>query len=296
MYSQLIHDFIEQESLPESYGQDAIKYFVPLAEKIAKLVLKSKGPLLLGINGAQGTGKTTLTKLLVRLLEAREFNIASFSIDDFYFTKKERQELAEKEHPMLITRGVPGTHDIALLLEKLNSLHAQQPGQSVCLPRFNKALDDRYSESTWKRVNGRLDLIILEGWCVAAPVQDAAQLKDPINVFEAQEDSDRNWREFVNSQLADHYQSVFNQIQFLIMLKAPSYEQVFEWRKLQEEKLRKISSLDDSALMNEEQLERFIQHYERLTRHSLKFLPEKSDVLLELDTNHHVASARGLGN
>jgi len=197
---------------------------------------------------------------------------------------------------MLITRGVPGTHDIALLLEKLNSLYAQQPGQSVCLPRFNKALDDRYSESNWKRINGRVDAIILEGWCVAAPVQDPAQLKDPINIFEAQEDSDRNWREFVNSQLAGRYQSVFNQIQFLIMLKAPSYEQVFEWRKLQEEKLRKISSLDASALMNEEQLERFIQHYERLTRHSLKFLPEKSDVLLELDTNHHVASAKGLGD
>ena len=222
MYSQLIQDFIEQESLPESYGRDALKYFVPLAKKIAKLILKSKRPLLLGINGAQGTGKTTLTKLLVRLLEAREFNMTSFSIDDFYFTKKERQELAKKEHPMLITRGVPGTHDIALLLEKLNSLYAQQPGQSVCLPRFNKALDDRYSESNWKRINGRVDAIILEGWCVAAPVQDPAQLKDPINIFEAQEDSDRNWREFVNSQLAGRYQSVFNQIQFLIMLKAPS--------------------------------------------------------------------------
>ena len=141
-------------------------------------------------------------------------------------------------------------------------------------------MDDRYSESNWKRVNGRVDTIILEGWCVAAPVQDPAQLKDPINVFEAQEDSDRNWRKFVNSQLAGHYQSVFNQIQFLIMLKAPSYEQVFDWRKLQEEKLRTISSWDASALMKADQFDRFIQHYERMTRNRLKYLPVNYDLLL----------------
>jgi D-glycerate 3-kinase len=296
MYTQLIENFVEQESLPESYGQDAAQYFVPLAERIAALILKSKQPLFVGINGAQGTGKTTLSKLLIQLLEARDFNIASFSIDDFYLSKKERQELARTKHPLLITRGVPGTHDMALLQDTLSRLLTQQQGQFLTVPRFDKALDDRAARADWKQVDGAVDAIILEGWCVAVTPQEAAALANPINALEAEEDSEKGWREFVNSQLADHYQSVFKQIQFLIMLKAPSFKQIFEWRKLQEEKLRRMSSLDASAIMNEEQLQRFIQHYERLTRHCLQSLPENSDVLFELDTSHQFANATGLDN
>ena len=275
MYTQLIENFIERESLPDSYGQDAKHYFVPLAERISNLILQSKLPVVVGINGAQGTGKSTLSRLLIQLLKAREFTIANFCIDDFYLCKKDRQELARAIHPLLITRGVPGTHDMDLLRQTLSELQAQQHNQSATVPRFDKALDDRAAASDWQKVSGVVDAIIFEGWCVAVTPQAEAALVDPINDLEAEEDRDCKWRKYVNSQLADQYQSAFDQIQFKVMLKAPSFEQVFEWRKLQEEKLKRISSQDAAGIMNEEQLQRFIQHYERLTRHCLQSLPEK---------------------
>ncbi|NKB35124.1 MAG: hypothetical protein GKR91_18665 [Pseudomonadales bacterium] len=291
MYSQLISNFVDQESLPSSYIEDAGKFVVPLVDQIAQRILGSADTLFIGLNGAQGTGKTTLAKLLVKLLEARGFGIANLSIDDFYFTKAERQLLAEKQHPLLITRGVPGTHDTSLLLKKITEFRNLESKQVCEVPRFNKAMDDRCGLSDWQRVTGPIDSVLLEGWFVGAPPQEAEDLGRTVNVLEESEDKDGSWREFVNTQLAGQYQAVFDQLDLLIMLKAPSFEQVFEWRALQEEKLRNLSSLHASAIMDEDQLERFIQHYERITRHCLEYLPEKADYLYELGSDHRIFKA-----
>ena len=289
MYSQLISDFVENEGLPDSYREDAFEFFVPLVDLIANRALDSEHTLYVGINGAQGTGKTTLGKLLVTLLSAREFRVANFSIDDFYLTQSERNQLAESQHPLLATRGVPGTHDISLLMTKFEELKNLKAEQVCELPRFNKAIDDRCEKEDWQKLIGPIDAVILEGWFVGAPPQATRDIELPINSLEKTEDADGSWRKYANYQLADQYQSAFDQLDLLIMLKAPSFKQVSEWRSLQEEKLEKIGPIDSPGIMDEEQLARFIQHYERLTRHCLEYLPVKADVLFDLDTDHRIA-------
>ena len=289
MYSQLISDFVENEALPDSYREDALEFFVPLVDLIANRKLDSELTLYLGVNGAQGTGKTTLGKLLVTLLSAREFRVANFSIDDFYLTQSERNQLAESQHPLLATRGVPGTHDISLLMTKFEELKNLKAEQVCELPRFNKAIDDRCGTEDWQKLIGPIDAVILEGWFVGAPPQATRDIELPINALEKTEDADGSWRKYANYQLADQYQSAFDQLDLLIMLKAPSFKQVSEWRSLQEEKLKKIGPIDSPGIMDEEQLARFIQHYERLTRHCLEYLSVKADVLFDLDTDHRIA-------
>ena len=293
MYSQIIKDFIKREALPQRYLADAEKYFIPLIKLIIKKTDQSKTAPIIGVSGAQGTGKTSLSQLLDKILKKEGLNVVKFSIDDFYLTKMERQSLAITRHPLLQTRGIPGTHDTGLLSEKLNQLAKPNNSNTIQIPRFNKASDDRYSKKEWQIVHPPADLIIIEGWFVGAPPLDFDSLEKPVNELEAAEDKDSEWRTFMAKQLKENYQSIFDQIELLILLKAPSFEQIFEWRNLQERKLRKrVGNSQD--LMNKPQLARFIQHYERLTRHCLRSLPKKADVIFNLNQKHQIISCLGL--
>mgnify|MGYP001261072141 FL=1 len=293
MYSQLIKKIAEIESLPNSYVSDALRYFLPLAKVITKKIAQSSTPVVIGISGAQGTGKTTLSYLLSQLLTKQQFKIARFSLDDFYLTKNERNLLASQEHPLLCTRGVPGTHDTGMLLTKLDGLLHQKENQNIKIPKFNKADDERALEGNWSTVKGSVDAIFMDGWFVGATPLNPKMLEDPINELEKTEDITREWRKFINKQLSGNYQKIFSQINFLIFLEAPSFSQIYGWRKLQEEKLRKRSPTAH-GLMDDHQLFRFIQHYERLTQHCLAILPELADVIFLLDSDHRIADYSGL--
>ena len=293
MYSQLIKKIAEIESLPNSYVSDALRHFLPLAKVITKKITQSSTPVVIGFSGAQGTGKTTLSYLLSQLLTKQQFKIAQFSLDDFYLTKNERKLLASQEHPLLCTRGVPGTHDTGMLLTKLHGLLHQKENQNIKIPKFNKADDERALEGNWSTVKGSVDAIFMDGWFVGATPLDPKMLEDPINELEKTEDITREWRKFINKQLSGNYQKIFSQINFLIYLEAPSFSQIYGWRKLQEEKLRKRSPTAH-GLMDDDQLFRFIQHYERLTQHCLAILPELADVIFLLDSDHRITGCSGL--
>ena len=75
-----------------------------------------------------------------------------------------------------------------------------------------------------------------------------------------------------------------------MFLGAPSFEAVFRWRLEQEQKLAETSS--GAAIMTAEEVARFIRFYERLTRHNLRTLPQRADVVLTLDENHAVVAGR----
>jgi D-glycerate 3-kinase len=236
-------------------------------------------PLVVGLCGAQGSGKSTLASRLASSCEKDGISTAILSIDDLYRTRAERQILAREVHPLLRTRGVPGTHDVDLGLSLFESL---DHGQAVALPRFDKARDDRAAKACWGRAASHTDVLIFEGWFVGARPQPQAALAQPVNALERDEDPDGIWRSFVNQALAGEYQQLFARIDLLLLLAAPSFAIVREWRSEQERDLRVSAAGDAEEVMSEAELSRFIQHYERLTRHILVEMPARADLVAML--------------
>ena len=274
---------LAEERLPASYRDFARRWIEPLADWLLAEVRRRGGaPMLVGVNGAQGTGKTTLCKFLRELLEP-EIATVTLALDDFYLGRAARQRLAGQVHPLLATRGVPGTHDIALLQTTLENLLA---GTAASWPRFDKAMDDRLPEADWPRSEAPVALVLLEGWCIGCPPQPQALLEQPVNRLEAEEDGDGRWRRHVNAGLADQYAQLFARLQRLIVLQAPSLAAVRRWRALQE---RKLAQREPGRTMDRARLHRFLQHYERLTNWCLAELPKRADYLLRLDERHQVA-------
>lgn len=268
--------------------------YLPLAEVLALRRRQQPIPLLVGISGAQGSGKSTLCSLLRSTLKTGwGLNTATLSIDDLYLTRAERLALAADCHPLLATRGVPGTHDVALGKRLLRQLAKLPAGGSLFLPRFDKARDDRAPQQKWPQVAGPLDLILLEGWCVGARPQPPALLTEAVNRLEAEEDGDGRWRRFVNDQLAGPYADLFAGIDFLVMLAVPDFSAVFDWRRRQERQL--AASLGHKGtglpLLDDDALRRFIAHYERLTRFMLAEMPGRADLVLRLDGQHRIVAA-----
>ncbi|MDO9477312.1 MAG: hypothetical protein Q8K17_04485 [Pseudohongiella sp.] len=286
---QIIRQLIADEQLPADFASLAIDYYLPLADYITQCHERRQQTLVIGINGAQGTGKSTLSELLKRLLQARQLECVVLSIDDIYLTRAERSELARDVHPLLQTRGVPGTHDLALGLSLLSALKAATSDTIVDIPGFDKARDDRRPVQDWKVHHGTVDVIVIEGWCVGA--LPASLAGEPINRLEQEQDADGRWRAFIEQHLLD-YQRLFSQFDLLVMLKAPSMECITEWRSLQEKKLQARTAGEVAAgIMSDAELRWFIMHYERLTRLMLETLPARADVVFELDADHRIVSA-----
>jgi D-glycerate 3-kinase len=281
-------DFLSRHRLPAEFRRVAEQHYLPLARQLPKLRDVSY-QLLLGINGAQGTGKSTLADFLQLATESLfGWNVAVLSIDDFYYTLAERKALATDVHPLLKTRGVPGTHDTEMLGRYLRRLQQLVEGEQIALPRFDKAADDRADESRWPVVKGPIDLVILEGWCVGTQAQSDIELQQPANALERDEDPDGAWRRYVNDQLRAKYEPIFAQLDALIFIGAPNFDAILRWRTEQEDKLAAASPSNSSGLMNQQQITRFIQFYERLTRVNLAALPEKADFVFRLDDSRAI--------
>ncbi|WP_176591812.1 kinase [Sphingobium sp. EM0848] len=255
-------------------------------EGLVRRALEERGGLLtVGLCGAQGSGKSTLAAGLRQRLERDGMPVAILSIDDLYLTRAEREALGRSVHPLLRTRGVPGTHDVALGLRVIDAL---ERGETALLPRFDKALDDRLPEDRWERAAAGTRLLLLEGWCVGARPQEDAALESPVNALEREEDAGGVWRAFVNRTLAGDYQALFGRLDRLAMLAAPGFEIVRRWRTQQERELRR----DAGKGMSDAEVMRFIQHYERLTRHVLDEMPGRADLVIALDEERRVLGVR----
>jgi D-glycerate 3-kinase len=278
-----IAQFLRRERLPEAYRLTIDNALLPLAAAITTRARLSDHMLVVGLCGAQGSGKSTAAAALVEILEREDLPTTSISIDDFYLPRSERTTLSHTVHPMLQTRGVPGTHDVELAQATIDSLAESEP---ALLPVFDKAIDDRRPRAQWRNVQGPMRVVILEGWCVGALPQTAAELAHPINALERDEDADGRWRGYVNAALTDRYPALFNRLSPLVLLAAPSFEVVQRWRGEQEQRLReRIASEggDGSRVMSDAQIARFIAHYERVTRHILAEMPQRADHLISLD-------------
>jgi len=293
MPNQYFSDFITQHRLPMSYTLVAQQWFFPLVRSLAQRKRISGGTIIVGISGSQGSGKSTLADLLALLLGNRyKLNTVVISIDDFYYTLQQRETLSRTVHPLMATRGVPGTHDVTLAINTIRGLCTQG---TISIPRFDKSIDDRFPKEKWDQVVSKPDIILFEGWCLGAEPQSQEELLEPVNELEKTEDPDGVWRQYVNQQLRDVYPELFNMIDVWIMLKAPSFECVHQWRLEQENKLRESlagSTSSADKLMSEQELKHFIQYYQRITEQLLKTLPDKVDYLFELDEKRKIIRSR----
>lgn len=283
----------KQMMIDNDLEQALVDIYIPLAACLAQQVQERGSTQVIGVNGAQGSGKTTLCKLLqIVLEEGFAKRVATFSIDDIYLTLAERKALAKEVHPLLETRGVPGTHDVALGMTLLSGLRKLETGQSLAIPTFDKAIDDRAPREDFRMVSGPIDLVLFEGWCVGASPQREEALSIAVNSLERLEDPELRWRHYVNRALQQDYLRLFNELDFLVMLKIPSMASVMEWRSKQERKLAQTSRQSGRKIMDTAALQRFIMHYERLTRAMLAEMPDRADLVFELDESHLISRVK----
>jgi len=287
-----IDRYLREEKLPEGYRHTIESALLPLGAALATRIRQSDSLVVIGLCGAQGSGKSTASAVLAELLNRDDLPTAAMSIDDFYLPHGERQQLARAVHPLLATRGVPGTHDVELALAVIESLADEGATQ---VPVFDKATDDRRPRALWRSVEGPLRAVILEGWCVGARPEPAARLAVPVNALERDEDAQGRWRGYVNQALEGRYAALFARLSPMVLLAAPSFEVVLAWRTEQEHKLRERLAReggDGSRVMSDDQVARFISHYERITRHILEEMPARADHLIALDAGRHARLLR----
>jgi D-glycerate 3-kinase len=258
--------------------------YAPVIAHIAARGRAHDRPLLVGLCGPQGSGKSTLSSAWHRALTQRDIATAVLSLDDVYLTREEREALSRRVHSLFLTRGVPGTHDVPLALRTIDALAGEG---KVLLPSFDKALDDRKPLNEWPRASAPVQVILFEGWCVGAIPQPEEALAEPINELERNEDAGGTWRRAVNRALASEYRALFGKLDLLVLLQAPSFDVVYGWRRQQEQALRNERG-NAARVMSDAELARFIQHYERLTRHILDEMPTRADIVVALDALRNV--------
>ena len=266
-------------------------FLIPLCFWISKKANKEK-PYFVGLAGGQGTGKTTISSL-IKIILTKYFKLKVFriSIDDFYKTKKEREKLSKRIHPMLLTRGVPGTHNINMMLNFFKKSKSKR-FKRLKLPTFDKAIDDRSKKDKWYDLREKPDVIIFEGWCVGARSEKNVTLKKTINSMEKFDDQKQIWRKYVNQQLKTKYKNLYSQLNCLIYLKAKNFKLLQKWRLKQERKLwlknKKSAKL---KIMDKADVIRFMQTYQRITQNMFKNMPKYASIIFNLNSNHQIKSA-----
>jgi D-glycerate 3-kinase len=173
---------------------------------------------ILGIQGPQGCGKSTLAAALVEQWGRAGVRATAVSVDDFYLTHAEQEALASRHagNPYLRYRGYPGTHDVALGRRTIDAIASLGEPQSGAVPVYDKSAHrgrgDRASESAWRRVAGPIDVLVLEGWMLGfTPVDSRADaltvdlaLRAPNQYLEAY----RVWHERLDAFVHMHVDSL----------------------------------------------------------------------------------------
>lgn len=264
-----------------AHSKSSNEFAPDLVSTVLDMALACAGrPPVFGIAGLQGTGKSTLAAQLARAGAARGLFVVVLSIDDFYLTRRERVALGRRVHPLLATRGPPGTHDVALACRTIDALRRMRSGTQVQLPRFDKIGDRRLPPSRWRPIRRRPDLIVFEGWFLKVPAESEAQLRRPLNALERKEDPGGAWRRYCNQALKG-YQPLWQRLDYLLFLQAPGFEVVPGWRWQQEQSLQAANPT--RRAMTRAEVERFVLFFERVSRQALRQLPTIADRTLPID-------------
>jgi D-glycerate 3-kinase len=271
----------------KTHVENLKEIYIPIAFWINKKYLKKEKTLFVGLSASQGSGKTTVAKILKIILKhIFKRNVFVISIDDFYKTSADRKKMAKQKHPLFKTRGVPGTHDTNLIKLFFQSLQRKK-FKKIKVPKFDKSIDDRLKKNKWHTIAKKPEIVIFEGWCVGAKPEANFSLKKPINDLEKYEDKKLVWRKFINQKLKNEYKNIFSMLDHCIFMKVPNFKIVLKWRQSQEIKLRN-ENRTRKKIMTYEELKRFVMFYQRITLQMVKDLTKSATIVMILKNNHQV--------
>ena len=281
-YAPLFARLLNERGLPEHTIESLSTLYLPILEWLQRLQTEESRPIVVGVNGAQGSGKSTFCSLLVPLLaEIYDLHAVTLSIDDVYLTREARADLGETVHPLCAIRGVPGTHDIPLAHTVLNQLTTIAEGERGFIPRFDKARDDRRRREDWEATDGPVDIVLFEGWCIGC--HEMPPWLGPINQREARDDPEGAWMQWSLAALRQHYRPLFARLDALVCISVPSMDTVRQSRWLQEQRLHQsVAPGTDTnklaGLMNQQEVFDYVALFERYTLQMLETLPSMADV------------------
>jgi D-glycerate 3-kinase len=257
--------------------------WLPLAINLAEKRHLLERPLIQGILGGQGTGKTTLAAILTLILQHIGYRVCSLSLDDLYKTHAERLQLQQAD-PRLRWRGPPGTHDIQLGLATLQQLRSAQPTQPVQVLRFDKSAWSGAGDRTQPETMIAADIVLFEGWFVGVrPIDPLLFENAPPPIVSA---GDRAFAREMNRRLHD-YLPLWEQLDSLILLYPSDYRLSQQWRQRAEQHMK----ASGRSGMSDAEIEQFVSYFWRslhpeLFITPLRQKPDLVDLVIEINPDH----------
>lgn len=261
--------------------------WLPLAMQVVSYRQALERPLIQGILGVQGTGKTTLAAILTLILNHLKYRTTSLSLDDLYKTHAERQALREQD-PRLVWRGPPGTHDINLGIAVLDQLRQKEPKRQIQVPRFDKSAWEGAGDRTQAGIVEDVDIVLFEGWFVGVrPIDPATFTAAPPPIVT---EADRSFACDMNTQLKN-YLPLWERLDRLILLYPVDYRSSLVWRQQAERQMIASGSSGMTDLM----IEQFVEYFWRslhpeLFIKSLTKNPDLVDLVIEIHPDRSVGA------
>jgi D-glycerate 3-kinase len=272
---------------PHDYLNTLWELWLPLALDLVTHRQSLQHPLVQGILGGQGTGKTTLGAVLTLILQHLGYQTLSLSLDDLYKTYIDRLQL-QLQDPRLIWRGPPGTHDVELGIQVLDQLRQPIPGQPILIPRFDKSLHHGAGDRIAPDSVSDIDIILFEGWFVGVqPIDPALFATAPPPILT---ETDRAFAREMNTQL-HHYLPLWERCDRLIVLAPVDYRLSKQWRLQAEQQM--IAS--GKSGMSEAEIDAFVDYFWRALHPEL-FIPpllQQADLVIEIQPDHSPSAVYG---
>ena len=279
-------DYIQKEIHITYNKKFSKKYIKDKLIPIINYICSSKSKKFL-FGGSQGIGKSSFINIISKTIEKfYDKKILLLSLDNYYLTKKQRLLLSKKIHKLLVTRGVPGTHNIKELVKNVKQFNQEK--YPITTPLFDKLIDDRIKFN--KTIKTKCDILFLEGWCCGSSEIPKKFLYKNINNLEKINDPKNQWRNFYNKKLKIEYKKLFKLFDELIFLKTSSFDNVYKWRLKQE----KTNQSKNKKLkrMSANEIKVFVQHYEKITKWMIKDLNKKAQIVIQFEKNHKISSIK----
>ncbi|MDP5015774.1 MAG: glycerate kinase [Dolichospermum sp.] len=284
-FSQFCQTSLETEA--QEMLQVLWDLWLPLGIQIAAQRQQLGKPFIQGILGSQGTGKTTMSRILVLILQHLGYRTLSLSLDDFYKTYSDRLTLMQQDS-RLVWRGPPGTHDIHLALSLLDQIH--QSKSPVIVPRFDKSAHGGAGDRTTSEfITNNVDIVLFEGWFVGVkPINPTAFLTAPSPILT---DADRKFASDMNHQLQS-YLPLWEKLDSLIVLYPTDYRYSLTWRKQAEKQMIAAGK----SGMTDLEIEDFVNYFWRALHPELFINPlvksSAVDLVIEIHADHSLGEIR----